>query len=168
MFQKVMGQEEENAKGNPQSATNQSKPAASSSSSSSSAKPAAGSQRNVLSNDVEIKGTVKFASDLVVDGRIEGEIQSQGSLTVGENATIKAEIKTKSVVVYGKVHGNIICSDRIEIKGNAEVVGDITAAVLTIEAGAVFVGKSQVGTPKGGSAAPSKPAEQPSKQPQKA
>lgn len=117
----------------------------------------AGGQRNVLSNDVEIKGTVKFASDLVVDGKIEGEIRSDGSLTVGENATIKAEIKTKSVVIYGKVHGNIVCTDRIEIKANAEVVGDITAATLTIEGGAVFVGKSQVGTPKGG-VAPAKPA----------
>jgi cytoskeletal protein CcmA (bactofilin family) len=103
--------------------------------------------RNVLSSDVEIKGTVKFTNDLVVDGKIEGEINSDGNLTVGENARIKAEIKTATVVVYGKVHGNIAATDRVELKASAEVVGDIKAKTLSIEAGAIFVGKSTVGTP---------------------
>ncbi len=103
--------------------------------------------RNVLSSDVEIKGTVKFTNDLVVDGRIEGEITSDGNLTVGENARIKAEIKTATVIVYGKVHGNLTVSDRIELKASAEVVGDIKTKTLSIEAGAIFVGRSTVGTP---------------------
>ena len=103
--------------------------------------------RNVLSSDVEIKGTVKFTNDLVVDGKIEGEINSDGNLTVGENARIKAEIKTATVVVYGKVHGNLTATDRVELKSSAEVVGDIKAKTLSIEAGAIFVGKSTVGTP---------------------
>jgi cytoskeletal protein CcmA (bactofilin family) len=103
--------------------------------------------RNVLSTDVEIKGIVKFTNDLVVDGKIEGEIHSDGNLTVGENARIKAEIKTATVVVYGKVHGNLTATDRIELKASAEVVGDIKAKTLSIEAGAIFVGKSTVGTP---------------------
>ena len=103
--------------------------------------------RNVLSTDVEIKGTVKFTNDLVVDGKIEGEITSDGNLTVGENARIKAEIKTATVIVYGKVHGNLTATDRVELKSTAEVVGDIKAKTLSIEAGAIFVGKSTVGTP---------------------
>ena len=103
--------------------------------------------RNVLSSDVEIKGTVKFTNDLVVDAKIEGEINSDGNLTVGENARIKAEIKTATVVVYGKVHGNLTATDRVELKASAEVVGDIKAKTLSIEAGAIFVGKSTVGTP---------------------
>jgi cytoskeletal protein CcmA (bactofilin family) len=111
------------------------------------ARPSAGATRNVLSTDVEIKGTVKFTNDLVVDGRIEGEINSDGNLTVGENARIKAEIKTATVVVYGKVHGNLTATDRVELKASAEVVGDIKAKTLSIEAGAIFVGKSTVGTP---------------------
>ena len=101
----------------------------------------------MLSTDVEIKGSIKFENDLVVDGRIEGEISSDGSLTVGENARIKAEIKTRSVVIYGKVHGHIEVTDSIELKANAELVGDIKAASLSIEPGAIFVGKSTVGTP---------------------
>lgn len=103
--------------------------------------------RNVLSSDVEIKGSVKFTNDLIVDGKIEGEIASDGNLTIGENARIKAEVKTATVVVYGKVHGNLTATDHIELKASAEVVGDIKAKTLTIEAGAIFVGKSTVGTP---------------------
>ena len=113
----------------------------------------------MLSSDVEIKGKVRFTNDLVVDGKIEGEIDSDGSLTVGENARVRAEIRTRSVVIYGKVHGNITVSDRVELKANAELVGDIKAGTLSIEAGAIFVGKSTVGAPSGSSAAaPAKPA----------
>lgn len=138
-------------------------PAASSPAPSSSAAPrqtstsqlAAGSGRNMLSSDVEIKGRVKFTNDLVVDGKIEGEIDSDGSLTVGENARVRAEIRTRSVVIYGKVHGNITVTDRVEIKANAELVGDIKAATLSIEAGAIFVGKSTVGAPSAGAVASS-------------
>ncbi|MCW1886129.1 polymer-forming cytoskeletal protein [Luteolibacter flavescens] len=115
-----------------------------------------GPSRNVLSSDVDIKGTVKFTNDLVVDGRIEGEIQSDGNLTVGENARLKAEIKTGTVVVYGKVHGNIVANDRVELKASAEVVGDIKAKTLSIEPGAIFVGKSAVGTPSTPAGAPAK------------
>ena len=111
------------------------------------ARTAPAATRNVLSTDVEIKGVVKFTNDLVVDGKIEGEIHSDGNLTVGENARIKAEIKTATVVVYGKVHGNLTATDRVELKASAEVVGDIKAKTLSIEAGAIFVGKSTVGTP---------------------
>lgn len=121
-------------------------------------RPASGT-RNVLSSDVEIKGNVKFTNDLVVDGKIEGEISSDGNLTVGENARIKAEIKTSTLVVYGKIHGNITVTDRVELKAGAEIVGDIKAKTLAIEAGAVFVGKSTVGTPASTGAAPAKAAE---------
>jgi cytoskeletal protein CcmA (bactofilin family) len=109
--------------------------------------PAPGGQRNILSNDVHINGSVKFTNDLLVDGRIEGKIASDGALTVAENAHIKAEVKTKSVVIYGKVHGNISCSERVDIKSSAEMVGDVKAGSLSIEPGAIFVGKSEVGTP---------------------
>jgi cytoskeletal protein CcmA (bactofilin family) len=116
--------------------------------------------RNVLSTDVEIKGTVKFTNDLVVDGKIEGEISSDGNLTIGENARIKAEVKTATIVVYGKVHGNLSATDRIELKASAEVVGDIKTKTLSIEAGAIFVGKSTVGTPAQAPAQSSAPKQQ--------
>lgn len=156
MFKKVIGQDqsEKNISAPPLPETRHPEPT------SAAAQPSYGSQaqppgarsspaatRNVLSTDVEIKGIVKFTNDLVVDGKIEGEIHSDGNLTVGENARIKAEIKTATVVVYGKVHGNLTATDRVELKASAEVVGDIKAKTLSIEAGAIFVGKSTVGTP---------------------
>ncbi len=149
MFQKVIGQKPDPAASPAGPAKNDSpaSPAAASAPNPSRQNTSSPSGRNVLSSDVEIKGSIKFSNDLVVDGRIEGQINSDGSLTVGENAQIKAEIKTRSVIIYGKVHGNIEVTDKVELKANAELVGDIKAASLSIEPGAIFVGKSTVGTP---------------------
>ena len=107
----------------------------------------AGAHRNKLSADVEIKGNIRFQDELIVDGKVEGEISSTGALSIQENARIRAEIKVGSVVVQGKVHGNITASQTIELRAGSEVVGDIKAAVLTMEAGAIFVGRSEVGAP---------------------
>ncbi|NNC87709.1 MAG: polymer-forming cytoskeletal protein [Akkermansiaceae bacterium] len=122
-------------------------------------------QRNVLLPDVEINGKVSFQNDLIVDGKIEGEIVSDGSLTIGENAKIKAEIHTRSVIVYGKVHGNITVTERVELRKDAELIGDVKAAVLVMEAGAVFVGSSTVGAPASKSAAASPPKKAADKKP---
>ena len=100
--------------------------------------------KNLLSADVEIKGSIKFANDLTIDGKVEGEINSNGLLTVGQNAEIRGEIKTKSVTVLGKVHGNITVEERCELKSHAVLMGDLKAARLVIEEGATFVGKSEV------------------------
>ncbi|MEM6910034.1 MAG: polymer-forming cytoskeletal protein [Verrucomicrobiota bacterium] len=101
--------------------------------------------KNILSSDVEIKGSLKFSNDLVIDGVIEGEIISDGNLTVGENADVKGEIKVKSVSVFGKVEGNVTVTDRCELKSNSELNGDVQASVLSIEEGAAFTGRSTVG-----------------------
>jgi len=101
--------------------------------------------KNILSNDVEIYGNLKFSHDLIIDGKIEGEVNSDGNLTVGENARVKGEIKTKSVTVFGKVEGNITVTERCELKSNAELIGDIRAGTLAIEEGAAFMGASTVG-----------------------
>ena len=100
--------------------------------------------KNVLSSDVEIKGSIKFINELTIDGKVEGEINSPGVLIVGENADIKGEIKTKSVTVLGKVHGNITVEERCELKSHAVLYGDLKATRLVIEDGATFVGKSEV------------------------
>lgn len=102
------------------------------------------SSKNLLSADVEIKGSIKFQSALTIDGKVEGEISSAGTLTVGENSEIKGEIKTKSVTVLGKVHGNITVEERCELKSHAVLYGDLKASRLVIEDGATFVGKSEV------------------------
>jgi cytoskeletal protein CcmA (bactofilin family) len=101
-------------------------------------------QKNILASDIEIKGNIKFQNELVIDGKIEGEINSPGILTVGENAEVRGEVKTKSCTVFGKVTGNITVDERCELKGRAQLIGDLKAARLVIEEGATFVGKSEV------------------------
>ncbi|PYK46557.1 MAG: polymer-forming cytoskeletal protein [Verrucomicrobia bacterium] len=102
------------------------------------------SGKDVLSSDVEIKGSIKFQKELLIDGKVEGEINSDGVLTIGENADIRGEIKTKSITVYGKVQGNITVGERCELKSRCTLQGDLKAARLVIEEGATFIGKSEV------------------------
>ena len=130
--------------------------------------------KNILSKDVEIKGSIKFTNELIIDGKIEGEIISDGVLTVGENADIRGEIKTKSVTVLGKIHGNITVAERCELKARAQLIGDLKAARVIIEEGATFVGKSEVSssgkTPVASSTTPTKsePTPTPAHDPAKA
>src|SRR6266478_253512 len=110
------------------------------------------SGKDILSSDVEIKGSIKFQKELLIDGKVEGEIHSDGVLTIGENADIRGEIKTKSITVFGKVQGNITVGERCELKSRCTLQGDLKAARLVIEEGATFIGKSEVtsGTSLGG------------------
>ncbi len=114
--------------------------------------------KNVLSNDIEIKGTLIFKSDMVLDGKVEGEISSPGTLTLGQNAEVHGEIKTHSVVIRGMVNGNVTVEDRCELRGEAQLVGDLKASRLVMEQDATLVGKSEV-TPKKNLAGAARPAE---------
>src|SRR3989440_11961457 len=102
------------------------------------------SGKDILSSDVEIKGSIKFQKELLIDGKVEGEINSDGVLTIGENADIRGEIKTKSITVYGKVHGNITVAERCELKSKCTLQGDLKAARLIIEERATCIGRSEV------------------------
>ena len=101
-------------------------------------------QMNILSRQVEITGDIKFANELVIDGKVEGEISSDGALTVGENAVIHGQIKTRNVTVFGKVTGNITVIERCELKATAHLVGDLKAARLVVQDGATFTGAAEV------------------------
>ena len=96
-----------------------------------------------LSSDVEIEGSITFQNEFLIDGKVEGQVTSDGVLTIGENAKIRGAIQTKSVTVHGKVHGNIT-AERCELKSNCTLEGDLKAARLIIEDGATFVGTSQI------------------------
>ena len=100
--------------------------------------------KNVLSSDVEINGTLKFAGELTFEGKLEGDIVSDGTLQLGDSTVITGNVNVTSVVVRGTVNGNITAKDKIEIKTKTELFGDIRAAKLTIEEGVTFVGKTEV------------------------
>lgn len=110
-----------------------------------------GTTHNVLNRDVTVVGTLRFTDDLLVDGSVEGEITSEGVLTVGANAVIQAgeknktAVRTQSAIIHGHVTGDVVVTDRVELAASAVLVGDITAAKLAIQEGATFVGHCTVG-----------------------
>lgn len=106
--------------------------------------PSAGASKNVLSSDVEIKGNLKFTGELTFEGKLEGEIHSDGALNLGDTAVVNGNINVNTVVVRGKVNGNVIAKEKIEIKSKAELFGDIRSSKLVIEEGVTFVGKTEV------------------------
>ena len=113
------------------------------------------SSKNVLASDVEIKGNLRFTGELTFDGKLDGEIHSDGTLNLGENAVINGNIGVNTVVVRGKITGNITAKEKIEIKAKTELFGDVRASKLTIEEGVTYVGKTEVNPNK---AVPTPPA----------
>jgi cytoskeletal protein CcmA (bactofilin family) len=113
--------------------------------------------KNVLNSEVEIKGNLKFSGELTFDGKVEGEIQSDGTLHLGDSAVINGNISAQTVVVRGKINGNIVAKDKIEIKAKTELFGDIRASKLAVEEGVTFVGKTEVNPNKVAPSAPPPP-----------
>jgi cytoskeletal protein CcmA (bactofilin family) len=98
-----------------------------------------------LGSNVTVKGEIAGDEDLRVDGKVDGPISIGGHrLTVGPTADITAEITAREVVIYGKVHGDLRARDRIEIKKDGSVTGDLTTARIVIEDGAVFKGHIEI------------------------
>ena len=104
----------------------------------------ANNSKNVLNSDVELKGTLKFSGELTFDGKLEGDINSDGTLNLGDNAVIKGNINATNVIMRGKVNGNVVAKEKVDIKTKAELFGDIRAPRLVIEEGVTFVGKTEV------------------------
>ena len=98
-----------------------------------------------LTQDAEIKGTIKFGEAFRLDGNFEGElISDNGELVVGKTGNVKANVNVKSAVIEGRVDGNIKASDKIELKQNAHLTGDLQAKTLVVEKGVVLVGQCNV------------------------
>ncbi len=99
---------------------------------------------NVLSEGVSIKGDITFGTELVIDGEVEGTINSTGALTIGQHAQIRAEISVASVVVQGTVDGNVCASDRCVLEAGATVRGDVEAPRMAVDENASFQGSAKI------------------------
>ncbi|HOV62401.1 MAG TPA: polymer-forming cytoskeletal protein [Spirochaetia bacterium] len=97
-----------------------------------------------LGKETVFKGTMKFSKSLKIDGRFEGEIESSGFLYVEEGAEVRANIKVRSIVIGGVVHGNIVASEKLEMLASGKVFGNIRTAKLRIADGVVFEGKCEM------------------------
>ena len=99
-------------------------------------------ERVQVGRSVILKGELTGSEDLAIEGQIEGKIELRDHvLTIGPNGKIHAQIFAKSVVVLGEVHGNITASEKVDIRDNGSVDGDITAPRVAIAEGAQFRGK---------------------------
>jgi cytoskeletal protein CcmA (bactofilin family) len=100
---------------------------------------------NVLASGIEITGSIRFSNDMIIDGKIEGEIISEkGRVTIGENALIKGNVTAGDVKVFGKVEGKIT-SERCELKAKSRLDGDIKAKMFSMEEGAQLSGRTDIG-----------------------
>ncbi len=100
---------------------------------------------NVLASGIEITGSIKFINDMVIDGKVDGEITSdKGKVTIGENAHIIGNVRAGEVKLFGKVEGTIT-SERCELKPNSKLDGDIKTKMLSMEEGASLSGRTEIG-----------------------
>ncbi len=94
----------------------------------------------VVADDLEIKGTIKFKSSVMLKGIFEGEIQSEGLLVVGPTAKVKATITTKTLISHGEITGNVVANEQVTLKSTSIHNGDISTPNIIIENGSVFNG----------------------------
>ena len=94
-----------------------------------------------IGKSLVIKGEVTGSESLYIDGRVEGSINLSGNrVTIGRNGVVAANINAREIVVLGKVRGNLTASDRVDIRSDGSLTGDVIAARISIEDGAFFKG----------------------------
>lgn len=102
-----------------------------------------------LGASLEIKGKIIGEEDLQIDGKVDGPVSLEGRrLTVGRTGKLNSEISAGEVIVHGTVTGNVRARDRVEIRKDGSVIGDIAAARISIEDGAYFKGRIEIDRPK--------------------
>ena len=124
-----------------------------------------------IGKSVIIKGELSGSEDLTIEGQVEGKIElRQNVLTIGPNGKIKAQVFAKSIIVQGEVHGNVTATERVDIRDNGSVDGDLSAPRVAIADGAHFRGAIDMqrqgvkadgkpeAKPEAGKAAETKPA----------
>src|SRR5712691_1281169 len=102
-------------------------------------------EQATIGRTLVIKGEVSGSESLYIDGRIEGTLTFKDHrVTVGRNGVVQANIAAREVVIMGKVTGNIECSDRVDIRSEGSLTGDIVSQRISIEDGAILKGAVQV------------------------
>jgi cytoskeletal protein CcmA (bactofilin family) len=119
---------------------------------------AAPTDQATIGKSLVIKGEVSGSESLYIDGRVEGSINLPGNrVTVGRNGNVAANISAREVVVLGKVRGNLNASDRVDIRSEGSLTGDVVAQRISIEDGAYFKGGIDIRKPGGDASKPAVP-----------
>jgi cytoskeletal protein CcmA (bactofilin family) len=118
------------------------------------------SDQAVIAKGLAVSGDITGTESLFIDGKVEGSIHLPGNrVTVGRNGLVAASIDAREVVVLGKIRGNVSASDRVDIRAEGALTGDVTAARVSIEDGAYFKGGIDIRKPAApGGPAPAMPA----------
>jgi len=102
----------------------------------------------VIGASMEIKGEIRSREELMVEGDVEGTVESQSTVTVGPNGKVKANIRAREVAIYGSVRGNIEVAEKIAIREKGSLIGDIKTAGISIDDGAYFKGSIDIVRPE--------------------
>jgi len=114
-----------------------------------------------IGKSITIKGDLSGDEDMVIEGNVEGKVElPNAELTIGQNGKVVAEINAKSVVIVGKVQGNVNGAERVEVQATGVVDGDVTAPKLTVAEGAVVNGSIHMSRKEGAAATPAPPRPQ--------
>jgi cytoskeletal protein CcmA (bactofilin family) len=97
---------------------------------------------------MHIKGEIRTREELLVDGEVEGSMESQSLLTVGQNGKVRANIKAREVAIYGSVRGNVEVTEKLSIREQGCLIGDIKSAGISIDDGAYFKGSIDITRPE--------------------
>ena len=103
----------------------------------------------IISNGVKLEGKITSGGSIRVDGTIQGDVISQGNVTVGEHGDVNGQINAGIIAIGGKVVGSVNAKEKLVLESKANLKGDIFAKILVVEAGARFDGKSNMGDAKG-------------------
>lgn len=115
-----------------------------------------------LGKNVTVKGQIFAREDLTIDGEVEGTVEChEHRLTIGPNARVQAGLKAREIIIHGSIQGNVDATDKIDIKKEAKLVGDIKTSRIVIEDGAYFKGSIDISKPTPAKApqAPAAPAQ---------
>lgn len=105
-------------------------------------------QPAVIGPSMMIKGEIRSREELLVDGEVEGLVESQSLLTVGANGKVRGDIKAREVAIFGSVRGNVIVAEKIAIRDQGSLIGDIKSAGISIDDGAYFKGSIDIVRPE--------------------
>ena len=97
---------------------------------------------------MSIKGEIRTREELLVDGDVEGLLESQSLLTVGPNGKVRGNIKAREVAIFGSVRGNVEVTEKIAIRDQGSLIGDIKGAGISIDDGAYFKGSIDIMRPE--------------------
>ncbi|MGA3241894.1 MAG: polymer-forming cytoskeletal protein [Bryobacteraceae bacterium] len=105
-------------------------------------------QQAVIGPSMTIKGEIRAREELLVDGEVEGLLESQSLLTVGTNGKVRGNIKAREVAIFGSVRGNVVVAEKIAIREQGSLIGDIKGAGISIDDGAYFKGSIDIVRPE--------------------